>query len=153
MARLQIIRFLQTTLANLETQAAANNLKVGEPYLVTDLGRLAYATEINAFELVGIENGTVSGLTSLTIDCANNTHFMISISANETFSLSNVEEGIEKVFFVKNTSAGSIIVTVPNTAFDIKTYISRTLLPNFYVEVSVIKIGTLYFWQLSEPMG
>lgn len=40
---------LKSTRANLVTQGSANNLVNGEPYLITDEGRLAVGTGVNAF--------------------------------------------------------------------------------------------------------
>lgn len=49
MARDKTIKFLRTTRANLNTQKAANNLLVGEPYLITDEARLAVGTANNDY--------------------------------------------------------------------------------------------------------
>jgi hypothetical protein len=49
MARSNRISLLKTTRANLNTQATANNLILGEPYLITDEARLAVGTGVNTY--------------------------------------------------------------------------------------------------------
>lgn len=49
MARDKTIKFLRTTKANLETQKTGSNLLIGEPYLITDEGRIAIGTANNAY--------------------------------------------------------------------------------------------------------
>lgn len=49
MSRDKTIKFLRTTKANLETQKTGSNLLVGEPYLITDEGRIAIGTANNAY--------------------------------------------------------------------------------------------------------
>lgn len=50
MARIQPIQFLRGLRAALNSQASANNLLAGEPYLITDENRLAVGTAVNAYE-------------------------------------------------------------------------------------------------------
>ena len=49
MARDKTIKFLRTTKANLESQKTGSNLLVGEPYLITDEGRIAVGTANNNY--------------------------------------------------------------------------------------------------------
>lgn len=49
MARIIPITILRTTKADLDTQATANNLLIGEPYLITDEDRLAIGKSSNAY--------------------------------------------------------------------------------------------------------
>lgn len=62
MARNSTIKILRTTRANLNTQRTASGLIVGEMYLITDEGRIAIATAVNAYQVFakGEEVGTVS---------------------------------------------------------------------------------------------
>lgn len=50
MARVNTIKVLRTTRANLNTQAGLGNLLAGEPYLITDESRLAVATSTSAYK-------------------------------------------------------------------------------------------------------
>lgn len=59
MARVNTIRPLKTTKANLDTQATANNLKDGEMYFISDLNRLAVGTGVNTYVYTSIRG--VSG--------------------------------------------------------------------------------------------
>jgi len=52
MARMNTLRALRTTLAALESNAAADNLIDGELYFVTDKGTLAIGKGTNAFSMV-----------------------------------------------------------------------------------------------------
>lgn len=49
MSRDKTIKFLRTTKSNLDTQKAGNNLIEGEPYLITDEGRLAIGTGVGSY--------------------------------------------------------------------------------------------------------
>ncbi|MBS4000736.1 MAG: hypothetical protein KGZ71_09680 [Desulfobulbaceae bacterium] len=62
MAREQTIRFLRTTLANLNTQASANNLKIGEPYFVTDIEKIAVGKTVSSYVLYAISDHNHSGV-------------------------------------------------------------------------------------------
>lgn len=66
MARLQTVRFLRATKANLDSQASSNNLIIGEPYFITDENRIAVATAVNSYETYA-KVSEVSGGGSLTI--------------------------------------------------------------------------------------
>lgn len=50
MARKAAIKFLATTRANLNAQAAANNLLLQEPYYITDENRLAVGTSVSTYQ-------------------------------------------------------------------------------------------------------
>lgn len=63
MARGNQIKVLRSTRANLDAQRAANGLIAGEPYLITDEGRLAVATAVNAY----VDFARLSELTSANI--------------------------------------------------------------------------------------
>ena len=50
MPRIQPIQFLRALRSALNSQASANGLLAGEPYLITDEGRLAVGTGVGAYE-------------------------------------------------------------------------------------------------------
>lgn len=52
MARITPIQVIRTTRANLDTQAGANGLLIGEIYLITDESRLAVGTAVNTYQAV-----------------------------------------------------------------------------------------------------
>lgn len=56
MARNATITVLRTTRANLDAQAGASGLLVGEPYLITDEGRIAVGTAVNAYRAYALED-------------------------------------------------------------------------------------------------
>lgn len=70
MARGASIKVLRTTRANLNTQAAANGLIAGEPYLITDEGRIAVALTTSTYETCAkaSEIGAQSGMRDLIIN-------------------------------------------------------------------------------------
>ena len=92
-----------------------------------------------------------SGLTSLTIDCSTADIFEVSLSANASFSLTNVPTNKEKKFIITNSGASEITITYPNTA---DYWESAT----FKIAAGKKKItalefnGTTRFWYLSTEM-
>lgn len=56
MARLTPIKFLRTTRADLDAQANAGNLLVGEPYLITDENRFALGLTTTTYETFATES-------------------------------------------------------------------------------------------------
>ena len=89
--------------------------------------------------------------TSLTIDGANGNFFLISISANASFSLSNIVQNVQYYFMIKNTGASSITITLPNTA-DIKSALTVTIGASKTKELAMIYNGTNRYWQISEEL-
>ena len=93
----------------------------------------------------------ITGLTSLTIDCSTADIFEISLSANASFSLTNVPTNKEKKFIITNDGASEITITYPNTA---DYWESAT----FTIAVGKKKVtalefnGTTRFWYLSTEM-
>lgn len=92
-----------------------------------------------------------TGLTSLTIDCSTADIFEISLSANASFSLTNVPTNKEKKFIITNDGASEITITYPNTA---DYWESAT----FKIGAGKKKVtalefnGTTRFWYLSTEM-
>lgn len=60
MARGNSIKVLRTTRANLDAQKAANGLIAGEPYLITDEGRIAVATAADAYQTAAKQSEIIS---------------------------------------------------------------------------------------------
>jgi hypothetical protein len=90
--------------------------------------------------------------TSLTVDGANGNYFLIELSANASFSLSNIVAGTQYYFRIKNTSGSAITITLPNTA-DIKASATFTVgASNKHKEVAMIFDGTKRTWQISEEL-
>lgn len=88
MARNDTFKLLRTTRANLNTQAAANNLVVGEPYYITDEKAFAIGTAVNTYQVFDKEtvsssngNGHYTMFPDGTQICRN---FGMSWSTNDT---------------------------------------------------------------------
>jgi hypothetical protein len=97
-------------------------------------------------------NTSIASQSNLTINGATNNYFIISLSANASFSLSNIATGRMYSFLIKNTSAYDITITIPNTA-DIKasfTFVVKA--SNKYKEVALFFDGTNRIWQISEDL-
>lgn len=98
-----------------------------------------------------IKTPTVNtSLTSLTIDCSLADIFIISVSANSTFSLSNLSDVKTREVIVKNTSASSITVSLPNGhVYDTATVsLAAGKARRFTVEY----INTKYYWDYSKEL-
>ena len=67
MARKNTISFLKTTRGNLNTQASANALIPGEPYLITDENRIAVALSVSTYQTY-LKEGEGGGGGSSNID-------------------------------------------------------------------------------------
>ena len=92
-----------------------------------------------------------SGLTSLTIDCSTADIFEISLSANASFSLTNVPTDKEKKFIITNTGASDITITYPNTA-DYWESATFTVKPSTK-KITVLEYNnTTRFWYLSAEL-
>lgn len=61
MPRLNTIRVIRTTRANLNAQATAGNLLPGEPYLITDENRFAVATSASAYQAMALQSEAGGG--------------------------------------------------------------------------------------------
>jgi hypothetical protein len=67
MARTLAIQHIRTTRANLNTQAAAENLKAGELYLITDEDRIAIGLTTSTYETYAKESEAGGGGGGLTV--------------------------------------------------------------------------------------
>lgn len=91
-------------------------------------------------------------LTSLTIDGSTYDFFYITISANASFSLSNITTNQIYYFMITNSGAGEITITLPNTA-DVSSADTFTIGASKVKEVSMIYNGTNRYWQISEELA
>ena len=95
-----------------------------------------------------IASGTLS---TLTIDLATNNIFNISLSANATFSVSNPSTKRDYYFYVKNTGASTITITLPSSADmweSSTTPISTGKTKAFAMQWN----GTKRIWQISAEL-
>ena len=93
----------------------------------------------------------ITGLTSLTIDCSTADIFEISLSANASFSLTNVPTNKEKKFIITNSGASEITITYPNTA-DYWESATFTIAAGKKKVTALEFNGTTRFWYLSTEM-
>lgn len=66
MSRGNPIKVLRTSRANLDVQKAASGLIAGEPYLITDEGRIAVATAVDAYQAAAKQDELVSSAIAAT---------------------------------------------------------------------------------------
>ncbi len=114
---------------------------------------IGFDTNLNPV-MVSVSSNSLTvntSLTSLVIDCSLANIFIISINANSNFSLSNVTALKEYTFIVKNTSAGAITVTMPNS----EVYVSQS------VDIStgkarmfgLVNINSKNYWLVSGELS
>lgn len=89
--------------------------------------------------------------TNLSIDGANGNFFLITVSANASYSLSNIASGTMYYFVITNSGASDIVITLPNTA-DIKASATVTIKAGKKKELAMIFDGTNRYWQISEEL-
>ena len=88
--------------------------------------------------------------TDLSINGNNGNFFIITISANASFTLSNIVTGQPYTFLIK--ASGSVrTVTLPNTA-DVKAVATTDIADGKYKELVMIYDGTNRIWQVSEEL-
>ena len=150
MARIQTIQFLRTTKANLDTQVSADNLKVGEPYLITDMGVLAIGTGIDTYVTAEKSFNSVAK-TSLTLDLSEAKYFFVTLSANTSFSLSNLVAGVWN-FLVENTGGSAITIPVLQTANDYYNFADVEIASGKAVEISLASDGTKRVWLIGNTL-
>lgn len=93
----------------------------------------------------------ITGLTSLIIDCSTADIFEISLSANTSFSLTNVPTNKERKFIITNSGASDITITYPNTADYWET--ATFTIGAGKKKVTALEFnGTTRFWYLSTEM-
>jgi hypothetical protein len=130
------------------------NTVSGTPTALSDLTkdinfdeRYYTKTEINAKLLVQFYTQT-----SLSIDGANGNFFLVTVSVNASFSLSNIATGTMYYFVITNNGASDITITLPNTA-DIKSSATVIIKAGKTKEIAMIFNGTKRYWQISEELS
>lgn len=128
MARDKLIKFLQTTKANLETQKAASGLIDGEPYLITDEGRIAVGTGVNTYsemakkseiptsgEIWTALTGTYASATTFTFTGTDKDAKLIQLSL---LTCTTSDGATRKIGYVKSAvnASGTITATVVTNA-------------------------------------
>lgn len=94
MARNLTLRFIRTTRANLNTQAAASGLFQGEIYTITDeSGKVAVATSTSAYSTCNMTNLGTSGATLGLLSTANTYTLRQTFSAGFTSTGGMLEAG------------------------------------------------------------
>lgn len=89
--------------------------------------------------------------TNLNIDGAIGNFFLVTLSANASFTLANIEVGVQYYFVIKNSGSSTTTVTLPNTA-DIKSAMIINVSAYKTVELAMIFDGTNRIWQISEEL-
>jgi len=87
MARGNPIKVLRSTRANLDAQRAANGLIAGEPYLITDEGRFAVATAVNAY----VDFARLSELTSALAQAPKGHIYGLTLSNNASDMTNDID--------------------------------------------------------------
>lgn len=150
MARNVSIKFLRTTKANLDTQASANNLLVGEPYFITDLNMFAIGTAVNAYALMP-EPFTVATKSTIALDWSEAQYFVCNISGNASLSYSNKRNGV-RFSLIQNTSGGSIDVAIPNVSGNVYANATESIAAGKAKEISAIYDGTNTIWVVTKEL-
>ena len=99
----------------------------------------------------GVRAFTFGTGASLTINGNVLTFQTLSVSANSSFSLSNIKIGVMYEFLVKNTGGSSITITIPNTS-DVRVSDTVTITASKAREFSLTYDGTKRYWQVSEEL-
>jgi len=91
-----------------------------------------------------------TGLTSLTIDLSGKSYCVVSLSANDSFSLSNITTGKYYTFRIKNDGTSAITITLPSGHI----YASQTwsIGVGKAREMSMIYNGSKQIWQVSGEL-
>lgn len=153
MARTTSIQILRTSLSSLDAQATANGLLIGELYYITDSGHIAVGTSVNTYQIFDKRGLTFYTQTGTAIDGNNGTHFTCSISANASFTFSNLVVGVVYSILVKNTHTASVTVAIP-TVNTIRELDSIPITNGKCREFSVIYDGTTYNIEIgNEKVG
>lgn len=90
--------------------------------------------------------------TDLNIDGNNGNFFSVSLSANTSFILSNIEVGVMYYFRIYNSNSSNITVSFPNTSdirpSSIGAYVSINTFK--YTTIAMNYNGTVREWQVAE---
>lgn len=128
MARNLAIKLIRTTKANLETQKTASGLLEGEPYLITDEGRVAVGTGVNSYSEMAKKSeistggggiwtsltGTYASATTFTFTPASEPDKHVKLIQLSLLTLTDSAGTTRRIGYVKSAinSSGTITATV-----------------------------------------
>ena len=159
MARGQPIKVLRTTRANLDSQASAAGLLVGEPYLITDENRLAVGlttgtygeavipTDITTAGIAPYLTGykekvyTITDGAAFEINPANGTIQTITLGASRSPAATNFVSGQSVTLMVNDGTAYTI--TWPSVTWVGGS--APTLATSGYTVITLWKVGTTLY--------
>lgn len=110
---------------------------------VTNLQNLLDAKE-NSF--------TVATSNNLTLDLSIAKYFDCTLTANSSFTLSNVVSG-EWIFGILNNSGAKITIAIPNGANNIYQFESVDIDAGKFVEISLVVAGLKRIWLVSNMLN
>ena len=127
-------------------------LKDGYDGAVTDQHTHTNKTDLDNYDPTDFEKAfSTATATSLTIDLATAKYFFVTLSANASFTLSNVTTG-EWTFHILNNGASPIDIAIPNTANNIFQAETLTIGAGAVAEISMVSDGTKRVWLLSNEL-
>lgn len=108
---------------------------------------------INITATPGLGAANFYSQTNLTLNGNNGDFFLASINTAQTMSLSNFTAGKYYFAFIKNTSAGAVLITFPSNALKPTGMSTFNLDAGLGVLVSLIYTGTDYLLHVSEEIS
>ena len=93
---------------------------------------------------INYDNGS-----SLAIDGANGTYFIIEAADSGAITHSNITEGVVYTLQIHNVKspAADIVVTYPTAAGNIRSTPTRTIPTGKYLEIELLRVGSTYVWR------
>lgn len=89
---------------------------------------------------------------SLTIDLSEGQNFIVTLDDDDVFDLSNIASDTAYYFTIYNEHAtDTITIDIPNTD-DVTAVQSIFIIADATREISLIKVGTTRYWQISEEL-
>lgn len=159
-----ITNTIRLTRAELNTLQSGSGIVPGLIYVITDEGRIAVGTAVNAYETYAKESEvgagfTVYSQTDLNFDRNNGNFFIATIGANATVTVTNFSDGYY-YFLIKNSSSVEISVTIPVGLNSGSTYyapvstigIQGTTVGANERLLNLIVAGTTRVWTISEEL-
>ena len=95
---------------------------------------------------------TITTQTTLGIDCNSADIFIVNLSGNATFDLSNVTAGKSYEFIVKNTTASAITVSIPSNAVNVFAESSLLIEAGKARRFYVSAYSNKYYWDVSKGL-
>lgn len=153
MARVNTIKVLRATRAALTSQAGSSGLIAGEPYLITDEGRIAVATSTSAFETFVKESeitpNTVtltSGDTTPSVAALGGRNGVVYLPATSNYTITNFDDGSDgQEILVFHSGTHNVTVNRANAYLSGST--NQTIVANG--SLRLLKLGS--FWYQVGP--